>query len=80
MLFTSGRPVIVIPPYWERGVEFGKIMVAWDGGAQAARAIGEAMLFRHAPNRSISCVSPLMRRKESPARTWRLTFRAIPRK
>jgi hypothetical protein len=74
MLFTSGRPVIVIPPYWEGGVEFGKIMVAWDGQS------GKLCLFRHAPNRSISCVSPLMRRKESPARTWRLTFRAIPRK
>jgi nucleotide-binding universal stress UspA family protein len=59
MLFTSGRPVIVIPPYWEGSAEFDKIMVAWDGSARAARAIGDAMpLLTRARQIEILCVSP----------------------
>ena len=43
MLFTSGRPVIVVPPEWERGAQFEKILVAWDGSGRAARAVGDAI-------------------------------------
>ena len=79
MLFTSGRPVIVIPPYWERGVEFGKIMVAWDGRSGGSGNRGSYALPTCAQQIDILCVSPDASKK-SPARTWRLTFRAIPRK
>jgi hypothetical protein len=65
MLFTSGRPVIVIPPYWEGGAEFDTIMIimiAWDGSARAARAaraVGDAMpLLTRAQQIEILCVSP----------------------
>ena len=59
MLFTSGRPVIVIPPYWERGAERQNILVAWDGGARAARAVGDAMPFlTRAELVEILCASP----------------------
>jgi nucleotide-binding universal stress UspA family protein len=59
MLFTSGRPVLIIPPHWERGAEFQNIMIGWDGGARAARAVGDAMpLLRRAEKVEILCVSP----------------------
>jgi len=59
MLFTSGRPVIAVPPLWERGAAFENIMVAWDGSARAARAVGDAMpLLTRAGRIEILCVSP----------------------
>jgi nucleotide-binding universal stress UspA family protein len=59
MLFTSGRPVLIIPPHWERGAEFQNIMIGWDGGARAARAVGDAMpLLTRAEKVEILCVSP----------------------
>jgi nucleotide-binding universal stress UspA family protein len=58
MLFTSGRPVIVIPPYWERGVEFGKIMVAWDGRSGGSGNRGSYALPTCAQQIDILCVSP----------------------
>ncbi len=45
LLFASGRPVICVPPDWAAGARFGRIVVAWDGGARAARAVGDAMDF-----------------------------------
>jgi nucleotide-binding universal stress UspA family protein len=59
MLFTSGRPVLVIPPHWEQGAKFQNIMIGWDGGARAARAAGDAMpLLTHADKVEILCVTP----------------------
>lgn len=59
MLFTSGRPVIAVPPFWERGAEFEKIVVAWDGSVRAARAVGDAMpLLARAGRVEILCASP----------------------
>jgi nucleotide-binding universal stress UspA family protein len=41
-LMSSGRPVIVVPPEWtSRPLE--RAVVAWDGGAEAARAVNEAL-------------------------------------
>jgi hypothetical protein len=51
--------VIVIPPCWEGGVEFGKIMVAWDGRSGGSGSRGEAMpLPTRAQQIDILCVSP----------------------
>ncbi|HET6377767.1 MAG TPA: universal stress protein [Methylocella sp.] len=59
LLFTSGRPVLAVPPQWERGPQFDNIMVAWDGGQRAARAVGDAMPFlERAKKVEILCVSP----------------------
>jgi len=59
MLFDSGRPIIVIPPKWERDASFENVLVAWDGGARAARAVGDAMPFlTRAGQVEILCVSP----------------------
>ena len=42
-LFNSGRPIIAVPPDWARQFALKKVLVAWDGSAKAARAIGDAM-------------------------------------
>lgn len=43
LLFASGRPVLIAPYIQSRPAAFDRILVAWDGGAAAARAIGDAM-------------------------------------
>jgi nucleotide-binding universal stress UspA family protein len=41
-LFDSGRPVLVVPPGW-RGSEVGqRIVVCWNAGREAARALADA--------------------------------------
>jgi nucleotide-binding universal stress UspA family protein len=42
-LFESGRPVIVVPYIYKTGLKLDRVMVCWDGGRTAARAIGDAM-------------------------------------
>lgn len=39
----SGRPVLRIPVNWEGGPLGRKVIVAWDGGREAARAVFDAM-------------------------------------
>ena len=43
VLFNSGGAVIVPPVDWARRAQFSKAVVAWDGSARAARAIGDAI-------------------------------------
>ena len=72
MLFTSGRPVLVIPPHWERGAKFQNIMIGWDGGARAARAVGDALPFlTRAEKVEILCVAPDRREKHRRGRSRR---------
>lgn len=59
MLFGTGRPLLVIPPNWDKGPRFQKIMIAWDGSARAARAVGDSMpLLARADRVEILCASP----------------------
>ncbi|WP_336489538.1 universal stress protein [Methylobacterium nigriterrae] len=56
VLFESGRPVIVVPPGWDT-FRARRIVVAWDGGAQAARAANDALPFlRGAEAVAVVCV------------------------
>jgi nucleotide-binding universal stress UspA family protein len=41
-LFDSGRAVLVVPYIQKKPAEFNRIMIAWDGGRAATRAISEA--------------------------------------
>lgn len=42
VLFDSGRPLILVPP--ERAAfDARNVLIAWDGGASAARAVGDAL-------------------------------------
>ncbi|HTH33347.1 MAG TPA: universal stress protein [Xanthobacteraceae bacterium] len=42
-LFESGRPMIVVPYIQKSPLKLDLVMVCWDGGRQAARAINDAM-------------------------------------
>lgn len=42
-MFQSGRPVIVVPYIHKGGLKTDRIMVCWDGGRAAARAIADAL-------------------------------------
>ncbi len=44
-LFESGRPLVVVPYIQRRGLTLERVLVCWDGGRTAARAIGDAMPF-----------------------------------
>jgi nucleotide-binding universal stress UspA family protein len=43
-LFESGRPVLIIPPGCETFAA-KRVLIAWDGSASAARAVGDALPF-----------------------------------
>ena len=47
VLFRSGRPLIVVPPGCET-FKAARIIIAWDGSAQAARAANDALPFLRA--------------------------------
>jgi nucleotide-binding universal stress UspA family protein len=44
-LFSSGRPVLVVPYIQSTGLKLDRVMVCWDGSRNAARAVGDAMPF-----------------------------------
>ena len=44
-LFSSGRPVLVVPYIQKAGLTLDRVMVCWDASRSAARAIGDAMPF-----------------------------------
>jgi nucleotide-binding universal stress UspA family protein len=46
-LFQSGRPVVVVPYIQKSGLTLNRVLVCWDGGRQAARAIADALPFLH---------------------------------
>jgi nucleotide-binding universal stress UspA family protein len=42
-LFSSGRPVLVVPYIQKAGLKLDRVMVCWDGSRNAARAVADAM-------------------------------------
>jgi nucleotide-binding universal stress UspA family protein len=50
-LFASGRPVIIVPAAPEKLALDGTVAAAWDGSAEAARAINDALAFLKAASR-----------------------------
>jgi nucleotide-binding universal stress UspA family protein len=45
VLFECGRPVIFVPFIQKTGLKLDRVMVCWDGGRAATRAIADAMPF-----------------------------------
>jgi nucleotide-binding universal stress UspA family protein len=43
VVFCSGRPVIALPPGWKGEALSRRVLVAWDGGREAARAVFDAL-------------------------------------
>lgn len=59
VVFTSGRPVVLVPEKSRKPAAWKKITVAWDGSAPAARALGDAMpLIERADAVEVVCVLP----------------------
>lgn len=63
-LFASGRPVIVVPASPERYAPAGTIVMAWDGSAEAARAINDALIFLTSASRVVLLVGVLAEQDE----------------
>jgi nucleotide-binding universal stress UspA family protein len=59
-LFGAGRPLLIVPPGDAR--EFGRtIAIAWNGGTEAARAVGWALPFLEAAG-AVHCLTAPTRR------------------
>lgn len=43
VLFGSGRPVVIVPYIHQGGLKLERVLVCWDGGRAAGRAIADAM-------------------------------------
>jgi nucleotide-binding universal stress UspA family protein len=43
VLFGSGRPVILVPPKWTSAAIADTVLVAWNAGREAARALADAL-------------------------------------
>jgi nucleotide-binding universal stress UspA family protein len=43
VVFASGRPVIGLPPNWSVKTLGKRVLIAWDGGREAARAVFDAL-------------------------------------
>ncbi len=76
LLFESGRPLIVVPPGCGT-VATRRILVAWDGSAQAARALHDALPFlRQAESVEIVVVTARrISRTRSQGPRWRRASR-----
>jgi nucleotide-binding universal stress UspA family protein len=55
-LFASGRPVIIVPAATDSLALKGTVVAAWDGSAEAARAINDALTFLSAAARVVLLV------------------------
>lgn len=59
-LFGAGRPLLIVPPGGAR--EFGRtIAIAWNGGTEAARAVGWALPFLETAS-AVHCLTAQTRR------------------
>lgn len=43
LLIGAGRPIILVPDEWQRQAFAERVVLAWDGGAKATRAIHDAL-------------------------------------
>lgn len=63
-IFSSGRPVMIVPAAPTAPRLDGTIIVAWDGSPQAARAISDALTFLKGARRVVLAVGIQDRAKE----------------
>jgi nucleotide-binding universal stress UspA family protein len=66
-LFASGRPVIIVPAAPEKLALAGTVAAAWDGSAEAARAINDALAFLKAASRVVLLVGVTAEQAEEGA-------------
>ena len=65
-LFASGRPVMIVPSGAEKLEVAGNVVVAWDGSAEAARALNDALTFLKQPKRVVLLVGSPEEGSEPP--------------
>jgi nucleotide-binding universal stress UspA family protein len=66
-LFSSGRPVLVVPYVQRAGIRLDRIMICWDGSAGAARAAADAEPFlKRAKNVEVVVVDERAEENELP--------------
>lgn len=59
LLFDSGRPVLFLPHVKNIDTSFKRILIAWNGTPEAARAVFDALVFiRNAEQTEILCIDP----------------------
>ena len=69
-LFDSGGPLIVVPYIQKEPLKLDHVMVCWDGGRAAARAIRDAMPFlRQAGRIEVVIISNEPRKQDQIERT-----------
>ena len=51
-LFSSGRPMLVIPSNWRGPISVRNVIVAWDASREAARALSDAIPFLEAADKT----------------------------
>ena len=70
LLFDSGRPVLLVPYVLKEPKVIRRIMVAWNGSREAARATFDALpLLKSAESVEIFCVDPPERPNQTSAMT-----------
>lgn len=47
VMFGSGRPMLMVPYIHQGPIKMDRVLICWDGGRQAARAVRDAMPFLH---------------------------------
>jgi nucleotide-binding universal stress UspA family protein len=66
-LFASGRPVIIVPALTDKPSLEGTIVAAWDGSAEAARAINDALTFLKPASRVVLVVGVMSEQDDEQA-------------
>ena len=67
LLFDSGRPVLLVPYVMKQPRDIRRVMIAWNGSREAARATFDALPFlKSAESVEIFCVDPPERANEAP--------------
>lgn len=66
-LFSSGRPVLLVPYIHTTGLQLNRVTVCWDGSRSAARAVGDALpLLKKSAKVEVVTVHTKERRNELP--------------
>jgi nucleotide-binding universal stress UspA family protein len=66
-LFSSGRPLLVVPYIHQTGLRLDRVTVCWDGSRSAARAVGDALpLLKKSGKVEVVTVHTKERRNELP--------------
>jgi len=59
LVFESGRPVLFVPYTWKPPLDLSRVVIAWNGKRESARAVFDALPFlKQAEHVQLLCVDP----------------------